>query len=152
MAASNRVKRRLLLATLLVTAGCGPGLRVDSYPTEPDTDVDCQALFADAPRTVSGEDSIAVKDDNAVAWGAPAIILRCGVERPATLDATAACYPVDGVDWFSEDIADGFLFTTIGRTFYVSVEVPEAYEPGADALADLAETIKRHDPSVQPCV
>lgn len=146
------MKRRLLLAALLVTAGCGPGLRVDSYPTEPDTDVDCQALFADAPRTVKGEDSIAVKDDNAVAWGAPPIVLRCGVERPAKLSPTAACYPVNGVDWFSEEIADGFLFTTIGRKFYVSVEVPDYHEPASDALADLAETITRHNPSVQPCV
>lgn len=142
----------LALAALLLTSACSPGLRVDSYPTEPDTAVDCTALFADAPRVVDGEDAIAVKDDNAVAWGAPAIVLRCGVERPAKMTISAECYPVDGVGWFVETIADGFLFTTIGREFFVSVEVPDHYEPASDALADLAATIKKHDPSVKPCV
>lgn len=142
----------LPLTALFLTAACSPGLRVDSYPTEPDTAVDCKALFADSPRAVSGEDIIAVKDDNAVAWGAPAIVLRCGVERPAKMSVSAECYPVDGVDWFVETIADGFLFTTIGREFFISVEVPDRYEPASDTLADLAPTIKKHDPAVKPCV
>lgn len=141
-----------LAAAPFLLAACSPGLRVDSYPTEPDTAVDCKALFADAPRTVSDEDIIAVKDDNAVAWGAPAIILRCGIERPPALTATAECYPVDGVDWFAETIADGYSFTTIGREFYINVEVPDHYEPASDVLADLASTVKKHDPAVKPCV
>lgn len=140
------------LAVLFLATGCSPGLRVDSYPTEPHTAVDCKALFADAPRVVKGEDIITVKDDNAVAWGAPAIVLRCGVERPAALTVSAECYPVDGVGWFAETIADGFLFTTIGREFFISVEVPEDHQPASDVLADLAATIKKHDPSVKPCV
>jgi len=144
--------KRLLLLVILVVAGCSPGLGVDAYPTEPGTAVDCKALFADAPQKVAGEDSILVEDDNAAAWGAPAIILRCGVEKPADLTQTSPCYPVDDVDWFAETTADGFLFTTVGRSFYVSVEVPAAYDPASDALADLAAAVRKHDPSVQPCV
>jgi len=144
--------RRLLLLTILAVAGCSPGLGVDTYPTAAGTAVDCKALFADAPQTVAGEDSILVEDDNAVAWGAPAIILRCGVEKPADLRRTSACYPVGDVDWFAEATADGYLFTTIGRTFYVSVEVPRAYDPASDALADLAGAVRKHDPAVKPCV
>ncbi|MFI5425752.1 DUF3515 family protein [Aeromicrobium sp. UC242_57] len=103
-------------------------------------------------RTLRGEDAIAVKDDNAVAWGAPAIVLRCGVERPADLTVTAECFPVEDVGWFVETIAGGYLFTTIGREFHVSVEVPDDYEPAADTLIELAETVKKHDPEVKPCV
>lgn len=147
----TKLARLVPLAALLL-AGCSPGLGVDAYPTTGGNEVDCKALFADAPAEVAGEDSILVKDDTAVAWGAPAIILRCGVEQPSALTATSACYPVDGVDWFSETTADGFLFTTVGRTFFVSVEVPRDYDPASDALADVATAIKKHDPSVTPCV
>lgn len=147
------MKRLALVATMLVVASCSPGLRVDAYPTDPDSTIDCKALFADAPREVAGEDSILVNGDNAVAWGAPPIILRCGVERPAVLDSDdpPPCDFVDGVDWVTETTADGYLFTTIGRRHYVSVEVPRDYDPAADALADLASAVQKHVPSVTPC-
>lgn len=146
------MKKLALVATLLVVAACSPGLDVDTYPTEKHTSVDCKALFADVPRSVDSEDSILVSGDNAVAWGAPPIILRCGVEKPSALTRSSACYPVKDVGWFAETTADGFLFTTIGREFYVSVEVPGAYDPPVDALADLAGAVSKHDPSLTPCV
>jgi hypothetical protein len=59
---------------------------------------------------------------------------------------------VTGVGWFTESTSDGYLFTTIGREFNVSVEVPHVYDPEADALVDLADSISRHDPVVKPCV
>ncbi|NRQ51353.1 DUF3515 family protein [Aeromicrobium stalagmiti] len=146
----------VLLGVLLTVSACSPGLAVDAYPTERGTEIDCKALYADAPRQVAGEDAILVEDDTAVAWGAPPIILRCGVEKPAILDPedpadVPPCNFVDGVDWVSETTADGYLFTTIGRAFYVSVEVPKDYDPAADALADVAAAVKKHDPSVTPC-
>lgn len=140
-----------MLLAILVVAGCSPGLGVDAYPTQSGTTVDCKALFADAPAEVAGEDSILVDGDNAVAWGAPAIILRCGVEKPAALERTSACYPVSNVDWFAETTADGYLFTTVGRQFFVSLEVPKSYDPASDALADIATAVMKHDPSVTPC-
>ena len=30
--------------------------------------------------------------------------------------------------------------------------MPKAYDPAADALADLASTVKKHDPEKEPCV
>lgn len=142
--------RLLVVGALLGVAGCSPGLDVDTYPTEPDTDLSCQTLLADAPREVAGEDTIRVNGD-AAAWGAPPIILRCGVERPAVFDQAPQCDLIADIDWIAEPTADGFLFTTFGRRFYVSVEVPKAYDPASDALADLADVIKRHDPSEQVC-
>jgi hypothetical protein len=150
------VSRRLLLAAALcaalVTAGCGSGLSVDEYPTAPGTKVNCKGLFADRPLKVAGQKNRLVKDENASAWGDPAIILRCGVEKPEDLGPASRCDMVADVGWFSEKIADGYLFTTIGRDFYVSVEVPHDYEPEADALADLADSVARHDPVKKPCV
>lgn len=146
-------RRHVLAALVLVTAlsGCGATLEVDEYPTAPGTKVDCQAMIADMPRTVAGQDNRAVSGQIAAAWGDPAIILRCGVERPDTLSRSSPCYTVRKVGWLAETTADGYLFTTIGRTFYISIEVPKTYDPAADALADLAPSVKKHDPLKTPC-
>jgi hypothetical protein len=140
----------LLLAFLLT--GCGRSVDVDDYPTTPGTEVDCTALFADAPRRVADQDRLEVPGEVAAAWGDPAIILRCGVEKPAALKPSSRCFDVNDVGWLAETTADGYLFTTIGRRFHVSVEVPKTYDPAADALADLASSVKKHDPEKQPCV
>jgi hypothetical protein len=141
----------LLLLTLLLT-GCSGSVDVDDYPTTPDTEVDCKALFADAPRRVADQDRLEVPGDVAAVWGDPAIILRCGVEKPDALTPSSRCFDVNDVGWLAETTADGYLFTTIGRRFHVSVEVPKSYDPAADALADLASSVKKHDPEKQPCV
>jgi len=142
----------VLAAPLLFVSGCSYGISVDAYPTTPNTSKDCDALYADLPNTVAGEKRRDVKDTIAASWGDPEIILRCGVEKPAALTRSSRCDTVDDVGWFSEDTADGFLFTTIGRKYFISVEVPEDYAPPADALVDLAKSVKKHDPDVQPCV
>ncbi len=140
----------LLLA--LSAAGCGGTFDVDEYPTVRGTELDCKALLADTPRRVAGQHALEVADRVAAAWGDPPIVLRCGVEEPAALKPTSQCFDVNGVGWLAETTADGYLFTTIGRSFHVSLEVPKAYDPAADALADVASTVKKHDPEEQPCV
>lgn len=147
------LRAAVAVALLLPLAGCGSGVLVDAYPREEGTDLDCQVLLADAPPTLAGLERRQVADDvEAAAWGDPPVIVRCGVEDPEALEPTSSCEVVDDVGWFSETTADGFLFTTIGRRFNVSVEVPAAHQPPADALVDLAATIERHDPVEQPCV
>ncbi len=140
------------LCAALLTTACGSELSVDEYPTETGTAVNCKGLFADRPLKVAGQENRMVKGGNASAWGDPPIILRCGVEKPADLGPASRCDMVDDVGWFSESTSDGYLFTTIGREFYVSVEVPHDYAPEADALADLADSVARHDPVKKPCV
>jgi len=136
----------------VVLAACSPGLSVDDYPAEKGSSVGCTALYADLPREVAGLDSILVKDDVAAAWGTPPVILRCGVGEPDALEPTSRCDMVADIGWFTERTSDGYLFTTIGRQFSVSVEVPDIHSPSADALVDLAPAIAKHDPDEQPCV
>ena len=78
-------------------------------------------------------------------------MLRCGVDKPAGLKPTSACHEINGVGWLAEQQSDGYLFTTIGRKHYVSLEVPDEYEPAADALADVADLIGRHLPVTRAC-
>ncbi len=141
-----------LLPALLLLAGCSSGLVVDTYPTTPNTDADCAALYADGAQEVAGQKQVLVKGTKATAWGDPAIILRCGVTAPDNLKPTSRCDMVAGVGWFTEKLADGYLFTTIGRGFYISVEVPSDYDPAADALVDVGPSVLKHDPVVKPCV
>lgn len=146
-------RRPLITTTLLLgLTACGAPLQIDRYPTAPNTDVDCRTLLADAPSTVADQPNREVGRTIAAAWGDPAIVLRCGVEPPSELTAGSRCDEVAGIGWFSEEITDGYVFTTIGRQFSVSVEVPSDYEPATDALVDLAPVIERHVPVVDPCV
>lgn len=145
---------RRLVAPLLVAffcAGCG-ALQVDAYPTEPQTQKDCAALYNDVPPDVAGAERQRVDDDLAVAWGDPAIIMRCGVEKPEAMTPSSRCDEVEGIGWFTEDTEDGYLFTTVGRQYYISIEVPSKYDPAADVLVDLADAVGRHDPEIDPCV
>ncbi|HET7173971.1 MAG TPA: DUF3515 domain-containing protein [Nocardioidaceae bacterium] len=114
---------------------------------------DCRALLAGLPSSVGGQPrrDVSPSDALAAAWGAPPIVLRCGVRRPASLRPTSACPTVDGVGWLARRQASGWVFTTIGRSAYVEVTVPRRYAPAGDALADLAGAIKRHTAYRHPC-
>lgn len=138
-----------------VLAGCSAEVAVDAPSPDPQAAEICTAVMADLPTTLVGQparDVAAGPDSPVAAWGTPPITLRCGVERPAALQPTSQCYETDGVGWFVEEVADGYLFTTIGRPAYVEVGVPSRYAPEADVLFDLVPAISAHDPVEQPCV
>lgn len=143
----------LIVAALALLAGCQTGeLRVDAYPTTSASQRDCEGLLGDPPASVAAQPRRMVAGRTAAAWGDPPIVLRCGVEKPVALTPNSRCDDIDGVGWFAEKQSDGWLFTTIGRDYFVSVDVPSDYAPAADALADLSDVVARHDPVVKPCV
>ncbi|MFF4900669.1 DUF3515 domain-containing protein [Streptomyces sp. NPDC001068] len=82
-------------------------------------------------------------------WGNPAIILRCGVERPAKMaDPEADGVEVDGVGWLLEQQPDkSFHFTTTLRKAYVEVTIPaERTGDGLAPLANLAPAVEHAIP------
>ena len=141
----------LVLIGLLLAACQGSTVSVDAYPTTKGSAVDCKGLLSDLPPSVAHQPRRTVEDRLAGAWGDPPIVLRCGVEKPASLKPTSQCHEVNGVGWLAERESDGWLFTTIGRKLYVSLEVPSDYEPAADALADVADLVGRHVPVTRAC-
>lgn len=145
--------RTVLLTGLLagILSACSGTVHVDSYPTTHASRVDCVGLLGDPPPTVAGRPLRQVDGRVAAAWGDPPIVLRCGVEKPAALRPDSQCAEVNGVGWLAEKQGDDWLFTTIGRKHFVSLEVPADYQPAADALADIADVVARHDPVVRPC-
>lgn len=138
------------LIPLLMVAACSVGTPAADYVDDPGTSKRCDALYAGAPQTVSGQPRRDVTDDRALAWDT--ITMHCGVKKPASLTRTSRCDFVAGVGWLTQKDKDFYVFTTIGRKDYVSVVVPTSYEPAADVLVDLAATVKEHNLVVQPCV
>lgn len=61
---------------------------------------------------------------NVVAWGDPAVVLRCGVPRPAGFVPTSDVYNVGSVYWMADKQKAATVWTTIDRAVYVEVTVP----------------------------
>lgn len=82
-------------------------------------------------------------------WGDPAIILRCGVPRPAKLnDPNERSVEVNGVDWIEEKNDNGsYRLTTTLRKAYVEVIIPEQRTSrGLNPLLDLASAVRKTIP------
>jgi hypothetical protein len=132
--------------TLLLAACSTTTLRVTPPDPSPNEVTVCRDLHAALPATVLDEESRATapESDLTAAWGD--IVLRCGVDRPAALEATSELFTVQGVEWFAQPLTKGTRFTTVGRSAYVEIDVSEKYEPEADALVELGDTVNEHVP------
>lgn len=152
---------------LLGVAGCGDGapgpVAVSTPVPTGSAAAGCSALVGAVPDRVAGRTAREVSPSAApaAAWGDPPVVLVCGVPRPAALVPTSQCFRVNGVDWLltqqgrAVDPAGplhGTLdFTTVGRSPYVRVSVPDDVQPAADALVDLAPAIRQHTEVLRPC-
>lgn len=83
-----------------------------------------------------------------VAWGDPAVVLRCGVDRPAKLQPGSADFVpvVNGVAFLETDVASGTVYTSIDRAAYIEVTLPKSL--GAGPLPVLATAIAKALPAV----
>jgi hypothetical protein len=86
------------------------------------------------------------------AWGDPAVVLSCGVERPKDLvPGSDAVFQSGGVDTgpFYDVTSDGDanIWTTVDRGPYISITVPAKYQ-GADVLTPLSTAIATALPAV----
>lgn len=120
----------------------------------------CPQLTDSLPETIAGLPSrpLDPANPNVRAWGESAIVLRCGVDRPAALTAASPLITVNGVDWLYEnqkDTADlGLLgkhtvWTTTDRQVYVEVVVPSDVG-SSTALSQLAAAVADALPRTPP--
>ncbi|MGW3663211.1 DUF3515 domain-containing protein [Streptomyces sp. NPDC005141] len=148
------------LATLIAIAGCSSADDSASVAVpSPDTKVTelCQNLDKALPRTLDGHGREDPEPRSALTagWGSPAIILRCGVERPPKMvdpkvangdDPKAVGGGVNGVDWLMEKQDDGTTrLTTASRLAYVQITVPRSADVSG-VLVDLAASVKKAIP------
>lgn len=142
------------LAASAALAGCSPGgaeARVDP-PSAPPADVAglCAALHEELPGTVAGAARTPAlpESDLTAAWGGSAIVLRCGIPRPAKmLDEKQDGVDVNGVGWLLEKLDDGgFRFTTTMRLAYTEVRVDKEHATDAGMLVGLSAVIAKAVP------
>jgi hypothetical protein len=116
---------------------------------------ECAALLDGLPDLVLEQEvrDVEPADASAAAWGDPAVVLRCGVKRPAELEPSSPCFVANDVGWFADESGDSeVVFTTIGRSTYVEVTVPDDYPQPSGALAELAAAVSGSTTEVLPCV
>jgi Protein of unknown function (DUF3515) len=147
--------RRLLslpaAAVVLAAAGCSStdapaSITVPPPPAE-ETAL-CRALHKALPESVAGEDrrDPEPRSELTAGWGDAAIVLRCGVPRPAgLLDEKADAVVVDGVEWFAEQLDEGARFTTTYRKTYVEVTLSQRISD-VGPLTELAGPVSRTIP------
>lgn len=134
----------------MVLGGCGAGAVEAPVPSPPAAVARrCHALRDRLPTKVHGRDRRATTPASPLvtAWGSPAIVVRCGVPRPAALQPTSELVVINGVNWLGIPVDRPVTFTAVGRLAYVEVTVPAAYEPAGDVLIELAGPIKAAIPS-----
>ncbi|MGW4033653.1 DUF3515 domain-containing protein [Streptomyces sp. NPDC004838] len=153
----NSVRRSALISasTVLLLAVAGCSTRDDAasvpVPSPPPEEVTlCAALHEELPKTVGGQDRTDPEptSDLTAGWGDAAIVLRCGVPRPARMsDAQAHGMEANGVNWLYEERKDGPRFTTTYRETYVEVTMDERYAHDSSPLAELADAVKKTVPA-----
>jgi hypothetical protein len=131
----------------MLLAACSSAASVDP-PDPPVGAAACAELMSALPTSLVGQQSRPTDptSDLTSAWGDPAITLRCGVADPDALTPTSQLISIDGVDWFPEELTDGYVFTTYDRVTNVEVTVPDDYSPEADAVTLLSGVVKRTVP------
>ncbi|MEU8431706.1 DUF3515 domain-containing protein [Streptomyces sp. NPDC029216] len=155
---SHRRPLRLLalpvLSAAVALAGCAPGASAARVtpPPAPPADVAglCAALHEELPQKVSGLDRTTTepRSDLTAAWGGSAIVLRCGIPKPAKMaDPKADGVEVNGVGWLVERPADGGLrFTSGSRLAYTEVWVDKEHATDASMLVDLSAAVAKTVP------
>lgn len=142
------------VAACLLLAACSAGdPEVGSHDLSAADRDACEALVADLPDTLAGEDRRDVEPADALgaAWGDPAYVLTCGVPEPDDYEPTAECSIVKGVGWYipadqQSDPEEDATTVALSRSPFVALQVPaERRLAGIDrALAELGPLLREH--------
>ena len=132
-----------------------PVLPVQVPPVTPEADASCPALMSTLPLELSGETSRRVQSDSpyAYAWGDPAIVLICGVDRPAGYKVGASAIQINGVQWYVDTgNPDTTVWTTVDRPVYVQISLPASVDsaPVTALTTQIAQALPYREPQPGP--
>jgi hypothetical protein len=109
-----------------------PLVTVDTAAPTAQADASCPALVQALPSLLVDQDARKVKSVSPYvrAWGNPAVVLVCGVDRPATFVVGTGLIQIDGVQWFVDSTSDPktVVWTAVDRPVYVQVRVPASLD------------------------
>lgn len=131
----------------MLLAGCAANVSIEPPQTSAEVTDICLEMSRLLPEFVGDQVKRNAQplDIRTAAWGDPPIVYRCGVSTPTGLQPTSVLASINGVDWFTEEYTDGYVFTTVKRPANIEVSVPKTYAPEATVLADLADLINSVD-------
>lgn len=137
------------------STGPPPALSFPAPPQAGAQSAACAKMLAGLPVTLRGLTPRVVhtRPDTpfVVAWGDPAVVLRCGVARPAALKPGSGAQFILGGNpagpyYDVQRSGDANVWTTVDRAAYISVTVPTQY--AADPLPTLSRVIAKALPPV----
>jgi Protein of unknown function (DUF3515) len=104
----------------------------------------CPRLVKALPATLEGQSTRATTPRSPLthAWGKAAVVLRCGVPRPAGV-AGSQIVVVNGVRWFKQSAPGSLIWTALRPPTYVALTIPTSYRDQGSILVDLASPLKR---------
>jgi len=133
----------VILALALAPGDSGSGSGSGSVSIQrPPGNAACAPLMDSLPDALLGlpRRDTSPADDQVRAWGDPAIVLRCGVDRPAMLEpaSDATVFYIkdkaegNGVLWLTDpneqDDGGPTIFTAVDRGAYVEVQIPRGQD------------------------
>ena len=132
-----------------------PVVSVDVPPVTPQAQASCPALMEKLPLDLAGEQSRRVQSQTpfAYAWGNPATVLICGVDRPAGFGATSGLIQINGVQWYVDTSnPDTVVWTAVDRPVYVRVDVPSSVDsaPVTALTPQIAQALPYREPTPGP--
>ena len=132
-----------------------PLLPLDAPPVPPEAEEPCQALMANLPLELVEEPSRRVQSTSpyVYAWGDPAVVLTCGVDRPAGWTVSASAIQINGVQWYVDTSdPDTTVWTTVDRPVYVQMRLPADVDsaPVTALTVPLAEALPYAEPRPGP--
>ena len=146
----SRVLAPSAVLFVLTAAGCSSGPSVTVPTPSSEAAGYCEKLHEELPDTVTGLERTDPSPDSdlTAGWGDGAIVLRCGVPRPARMDdSQSEAVEADGVNWLLEQPDDtGPRFTTTYRKAYVEVTLGAEYAHDITPLSAFAEPVKKTVP------
>ncbi|BBZ75067.1 membrane protein [Mycolicibacterium anyangense] len=128
---------------------------IASVPAPQSDSADCRTLVNDLPDRlgdVSRAPAVEPVPAGAAAWRAEpdgdAVILRCGIDRPAEFVVGSPIQMVDQVQWFRLDdpAADRSTWVTVDRPVYVALTLPSG--SGPSPIQTVSDLIARTLPQV----
>lgn len=111
----------------------------------------CPGFMDALPDALLGEQREEVQPESefVAGWGSPAILLRCGVERPDALKPDSQLVVINDIAWLGVPTDQPITFTAVGRQAYVELTVPESYDlDPAESLLDVSDLTEEHLPTL----
>ena len=127
------------LVIMGVLGGCGRAVPVTPAEMAAEVGEQCKDLSAELPEELAGERRIETMPDpeSTAAWGAPAIIWRCGTSTPTSFTKDSQLLEIDGVSWYPQQLSAGNRFTAVESAPILEITIPAAYQNPAEIVAEV---------------